>query len=140
MEEKNKGQNIRVTDRRSFDPKGKRRVRAQKEEKPKHGHAAAGGKDTSSEKSGEGARLPETVNFVFFVQSLYGQACMHLGDLEDPATREFSGNLDAAGITIDFLGILLEKTRGNLDPDEKKHLEEVLYDLRMRFAKKVSPS
>ena len=140
MEEKNRGQNLRVTDRRSFDAKGKRLVKARKEEKPKNGNEAAGGEVSPSEKSGEGASLPETVNFVFFVQSLYGQACMHLGELEDPATREFSGNLDAAGITIDFLGILLEKTRGNLDPGEKKHLEEVLYDLRMRFAKKVPPS
>ena len=131
MEEKNRGQDLRVTDRRSFDAKGKRRVNTRKEKKPKKGNEAA---------AGEGANLPETVNFVFFVQSLYGQACMHLGDLEDPATRKFSGNLDAAGITIDFLGILQEKTRGNLDPGEKKHLEEVLYDLRMRFARKVPPS
>ena len=131
MEEKNKRQDLRVTDRRPFDAKGKRRVNTRKEKKPKKGIEAA---------PGEGANLPETVNFVFFVQSLYGQACMHLGDLEDPATRKFSGNLDAAGITIDFLGILQEKTRGNLDPGEKRHLEEVLYDLRMRFAKKAPSS
>jgi hypothetical protein len=39
--------------------------------------------------------------------------------------------------TIDVLGLLKEKTKGNLDPEESKLLDALLYDLRTRFVAKA---
>ncbi len=57
----------------------------------------------------------------------------HLG--EGPAGTE--SDLEIARNTIDVLGILSEKTIGNLDPDEAKLLETVLYETRMKFLEKA---
>jgi hypothetical protein len=46
-------------------------------------------------------------------------------------------DLGAARQIIDILGILREKTRGNLDRGEEKLLEEILYDLRIRYVEAV---
>jgi hypothetical protein len=40
---------------------------------------------------------------------------------------------------IDILALLQEKTRGNLTPDESDLLEQVLYELRLRFVEKQEP-
>jgi hypothetical protein len=141
MAEKGKDRDpkIRVTDRRKFDSSGKPKDSRDRDPGPE-----PTADDTRPEPSGEsgaaGTRLPEKVNFDFFVQSLHLQTVVLLGDLEDPTTGTRSTNLDAARFNIDVLGVLQEKTRGNLDRDEEEHLEGVLYDLRMRFARKAGPT
>jgi hypothetical protein len=42
-------------------------------------------------------------------------------------------NLMAAGQMIDILSMLQEKTKGNLDQEETQLVEELLYELRLRF-------
>jgi hypothetical protein len=75
------------------------------------------------------------VTFASLVMSLAGTAAVHLGDLADPATGKAGPqNVDGARHMIDILGILQEKTKGNLTSDEASILEQVLYELRMRFA------
>lgn len=76
--------------------------------------------------------LPE-VNFSTFVFSLSTSALMHLGELPDPQTRETCTNLPIAKQTIDILGMLQEKTKGNLSPDEDALLVNLLYELRMKY-------
>jgi len=44
-------------------------------------------------------------------------------------------NLEAAKQTIDILGILKDKTRGNLSDEEERLLESLLYELRMRYVR-----
>jgi hypothetical protein len=44
-------------------------------------------------------------------------------------------NLTVAQQTIDLLGLLEQKTKGNLTKDEAETLKAVLYDLRMRYLK-----
>jgi hypothetical protein len=61
------------------------------------------------------------------------QALIALGDIANPVTRKQERDLDQAKHSIDLLGVLEEKTRGNLSEDEKRHLEGTLYDLRMRY-------
>jgi uncharacterized protein DUF1844 len=75
-----------------------------------------------------------TINFASFVLSLAATAAVHFGDRLEPGSHE-PGNMDlqAAGQMIDILALLEEKTRGNLTPDEKQLLENVLYELRLRF-------
>jgi hypothetical protein len=73
------------------------------------------------------------INFSSFIVSLASSAMVNLGEVPDPITKERNLNLALARQTIDLIGVLEEKTRGNLDEEEKKLLESVLYDLRMRF-------
>jgi hypothetical protein len=37
--------------------------------------------------------------------------------------------------TIDLIAMLMEKTKGNLTPEEEKLMEQILYDLRMRYVR-----
>ena len=74
------------------------------------------------------------ISFVQFILSLGTTAAVHFGDLPDPVSGEHGvTDLVAASQMIELLGLLQEKTRGNLDPAEAKLLEDLLYDLRMRF-------
>ena len=81
------------------------------------------------------APLPEAT-FSTFVFSLSSSALIHLGEVPDPYTQKVEPDLALAKQVIDTLGMLEEKTRGNLDPDEDRLLKSVLYDLRMRFVQK----
>jgi hypothetical protein len=74
------------------------------------------------------------VTFSSLVISLATTAAVHFGDVADPTTGEPGApNLEGAKQMIDILGILQEKTRGNLSPEEAGILERVLYELRLRF-------
>ena len=83
------------------------------------------------------AQFPE-INFPTFVASLNASALVHLGVIEDPATGSKSKNLPMAKQTIDILSMLEEKTEGNLTPDEKNMLKNILYDLRILYVKEKS--
>jgi len=74
------------------------------------------------------------LSFTAFVVSLATTAAIHLGDVADPATGERPEvNLEGAGQMIEILSLLDEKTRGNLTAEERQILEQVLYELRLRF-------
>jgi hypothetical protein len=74
------------------------------------------------------------VSFVAFIFSLASNAAVHFGDLPDPLTNETRpADLEAAGQLIDILAMLEEKTRGNLTAEERQLLDQVLFELRMRF-------
>ena len=78
--------------------------------------------------------MPEQLSFTAFVISLASTAAIHLGDLVDPsATQPSEPNLEGAAQMIEILGLLEEKTKGNLSAEERQVLEQVLYELRMRF-------
>ena len=74
------------------------------------------------------------VNFIGFVISLAHTAAVQFGDAPDPATgQRVEPNLAAAQQMIDILALLEQKTRGNLSVEERQLLENVLYELRVRF-------
>jgi hypothetical protein len=74
------------------------------------------------------------LTFTAFVLSLASSAAMHFGDLPDPESGEKAEpNLDGASQMIEILTLLEQKTRGNLTAEERQLLEQVLYELRMRF-------
>jgi hypothetical protein len=78
--------------------------------------------------------MPESLTFTAFVLSLASTAAIHFGDLPDPLTGETSEpNLEGAAQMIDILSLLDEKTRGNLTAEERQLLEQVIYEVRMRF-------
>jgi hypothetical protein len=80
----------------------------------------------------ERAELGE-MTFSTFVMGLTTQALMHLGEIVDPAVPHAPRDLPAAKQMIDLLGILRDKTKGNLDAGEEQLLGSMLYDLRMRY-------
>ena len=74
------------------------------------------------------------LSFTAFVLSLASTAAIHFGDLPDPVSGERSElNLEGASQMIEILTLLEEKTRGNLTAEERQVLEQILYELRMRF-------
>ena len=74
------------------------------------------------------------LSFAAFIVSLATTAAIHLGDIADPATGEkLEPNLEGAAQMIAILALLEEKTRGNLTAEERQMLEQVLYELRVRF-------
>jgi hypothetical protein len=82
------------------------------------------------------AAQPDTqVTFVGFAISLAHTAAVHLGDVPDPVSgRQMPPNLVAAQQMIDILALLEAKTRGNLSVEERQLLDQVLYELRLRYA------
>jgi len=74
------------------------------------------------------------VSFTGFIISLAHTAAVHFGDLPEPGTDQPGApNLPAAQQIIDILTLLEQKTRGNLTAEERQVLEQLLYELRMRF-------
>ena len=74
------------------------------------------------------------INFTSFILSLATTAAVHFGDIADPATGEPSeSNLLAAGQMIEIIAMLQEYTRGNLSEPEAKLMDDLLYELRMRY-------
>lgn len=78
--------------------------------------------------------LPE-IDFNSFIFSLSTSALIQLGKIEDPFTKKLVKNLPLAKQTIDLIGLLKEKTKGNLSPEEEKVIDYILYDLRMNYIK-----
>ncbi len=74
------------------------------------------------------------LSFAAFVLSLAHTTAVHLGDAQDPVSGHSSApNLPAAQQMIDILALLEQKTRGNLTAEERQLLEQILYELRLRF-------
>jgi len=74
------------------------------------------------------------VSFVAFLYSLASSAAVHFGDVADPTTGEKRApNLEQASHVIDVLALLEQKTKGNLTSEERQFLEQILYEVRMRF-------
>jgi hypothetical protein len=72
-------------------------------------------------------------SFAFLVLSLRTQVEMQLGLMQFGEEEKFEPDLMVARHTIDLLGVLLEKTKGNLSLDEQRLLENSLTELRFRF-------
>lgn len=71
--------------------------------------------------------------FTIFLSSVSMQAMIAMGKLESPLTGRKEKNLDQARFLIDTLGIIAEKTKGNLSSEEKNLLNESLLNLRMMY-------
>ena len=82
----------------------------------------------------------DTISFAAFVLSLAHTAAVHFGDIPDPVSGQKSEvNLPAAQQMIDILALLEEKTRGNLTAEERQLLDQILYELRLRFVEVGKP-
>jgi hypothetical protein len=87
--------------------------------------------DQDNANQAEGA-LPG-IDFSTFILSLSHSAFMYLGDAPAAGGNAPDQNLVMARQTIDILALLADKTKGNLTGEEERLLEQVLYELRIRF-------
>jgi hypothetical protein len=126
----------KVEDRRFLHKSEEEKARIKEEEAARQASTASAEKafkESAKEAPGE-MPLPE-ITFASFLISLSSSAFIHLGDIPDPVTGETRKDLPLAKQTIDLLGVLREKTRNNLQEDEEKLFDHLLYDLRMRFVR-----
>ena len=140
MAEKEEEKGFVIKDRRRFSEEGseetEKEARApEKEEKRAEEPGPQSGK--AAEEEYDRGPFPE-VTMATFVFSLSSSALVHLGEIPEPETNISRVDLPIAKQIIDTLGMLQEKTKGNLDPDEERLLKSVLYDLRMRYVQKSS--
>ena len=73
------------------------------------------------------------VTFSSFIVSLAGSAMMHLGEAPHPGTGQIEANPPLARNTIDLLSLLQEKTKGNLDDEEKGLLNTLVVELNSKY-------
>jgi len=83
----------------------------------------------------ETSETPETgITFTGFILSLATTAAVHFGDITDPSTgQRAEPNLEAAAQMIELIAMLQEKTRGNLIEPEERLVDDLLYELRLRY-------
>lgn len=98
--------------------------------------AASGSRDRPS--STPQAAPPAGLSFLDLVRPLAMQALAGLGQMPDPATGMRGVDLEFARDHIELLGVLEQKTRGNLTPEEKATLDQMLRELRTLFASLAS--
>ena len=94
--------------------------------------AASGPAGQAAAGAAAGRELPPA-SFATLVSSIVTQILFALGAFADPQTGRRYRNLALAKHHIDVLGILEEKTKGNLTPEEKQLLDNALYEVRMAF-------
>lgn len=102
-------------------------------EKDKEAPAA---QSAGGEQPGQQEEL-EQADFPFFITSLALQASIALGAMPHPVSNKIEENLAHAKLLIDTLGMLKEKTQGNLNAEEDSLLENFLYELRMQYVAKT---
>ena len=136
-EKQTEGKGFTVQDRRRFSPEtGEARKDAPEEA------AAAAQPGADNIQSGAPAResdqesLPE-INFSAFVISLSTQALMHLGEIANPMSGKIEIDVPVAKQMIDILGMLRDKSRGNLNASEDRLMEDILFDLHMKYVEAV---
>ena len=124
-----------IKDKRIFAERDDDQAIKEEKDKPLEEPAAEKSeRATAQEEERTDYQLPE-INFATFIFSLNHSVLVHLGVVEDPSTGKKVRNLPLAKQTIDILGMLGEKTKGNLEEDEEKMLKNILYDLRMIYIK-----
>ena len=98
--------------------------------------AASGGSATGSaqhQASGAAGREMPPADFSTMVSQMVTQAMFAMGMIADPQTGRRVAVLDMAKYHIDMLGVLEDKTQGNLSDEERKLLATALYELRMNY-------
>ena len=132
METEDKGFTVR--DRRSFDEEGD--LKDEKETKEAAGPEPKPEEEKKQTEAPKNQPLPE-VNFNSLIFSLSSSALLHIGEIADPQTGEKRVDLPMAKHSIDIISMLMDKTKGNLDNEEQKFIDNILADLRLRYVKAV---
>jgi Domain of unknown function (DUF1844) len=150
MDQEEKSKAFKVEDRRRFSPEGELKPEFEQEEAPaapaqtaETPRTAAQPRASAMEASSGGAASSVGENEMTFPAFLVGistQALVHLGEIPDPQGGPPEVNLPAAQQLIDIVGMLRDKTRGNLDKDEEGLIESILFELRMKYVERSRKS
>jgi hypothetical protein len=129
---------FRVTDRRHFRETGELRSEepAAPEREPEPPAAAPAGAPRAAPAEPPPGTAPR-IDFPSYLMSYYTQGLVLLGEFPNPATNAIEQDLEAVRHIVDLLEMLRDKTRGNLSDEEHKLLDDVLYELRMKFMSKT---
>jgi hypothetical protein len=133
-DEKDESSGFKVVDRRSFTTEGARR-----DEVAPTPAKAAPPAPVEPEPHAQAIDAPEEEfqgepsDFETLVSYLSTTAMFQLGLIAGPGGERIPSDMVNAQRTIDLLQVLQEKTTGNLNPQESRLLEDVLYELRMTF-------
>ena len=162
MAEEEKDRGFKVADRRRFSAEGENKPEVEDKpaptegskpaaaQPPMHEHnehagptagaqaeASAAYEKAASSQPGAQDLNPQDLTFASFVVGLSTEALALMGEMPHPATGERMHDLIGAQQLIDIVGILQEKTRGNLTHDEDALLDAILFDLRMKYVEKA---
>jgi len=143
------GKGFVVKDRRAFTEEGESKEETPEQDAPEASKAeetrtegkpqgeAGEAQASQEEKTSERTQVPPLpeVNFSTLIMSLSSSALLHLGEIPDPQTGQKQQDLPLAKHTIDTIGMLKEKTQGNLSDEEQKFLDSMLTDLRWRYVR-----
>lgn len=152
-EEHNEDVSFKVTDRRKFNPDGTLKEGVtldpipEKKEPVKEPEAELPKTDLKdeaetipAEPAADDDEIPgaeDPASFVNFLSTLATNAAASLGAMPHPATGQRAVDLDSGKYWLDVLSMLMEKTKGNLHPQESRLLEGLLADLRMQYVTMV---
>jgi len=126
---------FRVTDKRMFREDGELREKAvEREKKPDPSPSARGAQPSADPPPGTAPQI----DFASYILSYYTQGLVFLGEAPNPFTNQKEQDLESARHMVDILGMLQEKTKGNLTREEDQLLESALYELRMKFMSKAN--
>ncbi|MBI4237119.1 MAG: DUF1844 domain-containing protein [Deltaproteobacteria bacterium] len=145
MNHDEKDAGLKVVDRRAFDESGAPRTveetvaEAAPVPPPPPQTPAAETSAPKTETGGAPRGSLQQLSFGHFCLSLAGSTQVALGLIPNPQTNLTTKDLGAARQTIDLLGMLQEKTKGNLTTEEAGLLEELLYTLRMQYIEVTKP-
>jgi hypothetical protein len=135
-ESKQEGKGFTVQDRRRFSETGEARQDAPEESVTATQKTAQSETIVGSETETPHEPAPE-INFSTFVIGLSTQALMHLGEIANPLSGKVETDVPVAKQMIDILGMLKDKTRGNLNSSEDRLMDDILFDLRMKYVEAV---
>jgi hypothetical protein len=142
MEKEEREPEVKVTDRRRFSAEGEpvEDSTGETDETTQHADAstthAESAPDIDERQEAQHAPLPPPT-FEVLVLSLRWQAELQLGFYGREKDAEQLPDLEGARHSIDLLGVLQEKTRGNLSLEEQRLLENSLTELRFRYVQAV---
>lgn len=142
MSENENGDNkksFQVVDKRRFDASGHERSESSAGASSAADSERAKGNNPNFRMEEPNSVDPE-VTFSSFVMSLATQAMVQLGQMAPPPGMEIPVDIESGKGTIDILGMIQCKTRGNLTPEEGKFLEDILHTLRISYVKRAKSS
>jgi hypothetical protein len=98
-------------------------------------------KDSVGKEKAEGDKPAENrqalqADFTGFISSLAMEALIFLGEIPNPISKKKEVAIDQARYIIDILGLLKERTKGNLTAKEANAIDNILYELRAKFVAK----
>jgi len=130
-----------MEEQKEFTIRDRRAAASKADDKPSSGSPDASSKGTSETRrkdAPQDAGDDDTMDFSTFIVSLASSTQVSLGAIPHPETNQLAQNFPAAKQMIDILGMLQEKTKGNLTEAEAALLEQVLFNLRMHYVRVVN--